>query len=204
MFTGLVQAVGKIESIEQRPFGVRLVVDSSRWDHHPELGESISVSGVCLTLAEPPTKPGDPLKFDVVAETLAKTKLGALKQGMGVNLERACRPTDLMGGHIVQGHVDGVATVSRVQNNPEDWRVRIEPPANLMEFAAPKGSICIDGVSLTIAELTPAHVEVALIPTTLEKTTLHALREGDTVNLEMDAIAKQVVYWLKNFGNRAL
>lgn len=199
MFTGLVQAVGKIDAIEERPFGVRLVVDAGRWDHHPELGESISVSGVCLTVAEP-TEPGEPMRFDVVAETLAKTKLGALKHGMGVNLERACRPTDLMGGHIVQGHIDGVATVTRVKSDPEDWRVRVEPPAHLMEFCAPKGSICIDGVSLTVAALTPAHVEVALIPTTLEKTTLHALREGDRVNLEMDAIAKQVVYWLKNFG----
>lgn len=201
MFTGLVQAVGHIEAIEERPFGVRLVVDANRWDHIPELGESISVSGVCLTIAEP-MKPGDALRFDVVAETLKKTKLGALKAGMGVNLERACRPNDLLGGHIVQGHVDGVATVTRVQRDPDDWRVRVEPPAPLMEFTAPKGSICIDGVSLTIAELTPAHIEVALIPTTLEKTTLHTLREGDRVNLEMDAIGKQIVHWLKHYGQR--
>ena len=201
MFTGLVQAVGRIAAIEQRPFGVRLVVDANRWDHTPELGESISVSGVCLTIAEP-MKPGEPMRFDVVAETLDKTKLGDLIVGNGVNLERACRPNDLLGGHIVQGHVDGVATVTRVQNDPEDWRVRIEPPAELMEFTAPKGSICIDGVSLTIAALTAAHVEVALIPTTLEKTTLHALREGDSVNLEMDAVGKQVVHWLKHYGNR--
>jgi riboflavin synthase len=201
MFTGLVQAVGRIAAIEERPFGVRLVVDANRWDHRPELGESISVSGVCLTLAET-MKPGEPMRFDVVAETLRKTKLGALRVGSGVNLERACRPNDLLGGHIVQGHVDGVATVTSVQDNPEDWRLRVEPPADLMEFTAPKGSICIDGVSLTIAELTRAHVEVALIPTTLEKTTLHALREGDSVNLEMDAVGKQVVHWLKHYGNR--
>lgn len=203
MFTGLVQAVGQIASIEERPFGVRLVVDAHRWDHAPELGESISVSGVCLTLAEHPGPKGNgALAFDVVAETLAKTKLGALRLGSGVNLERACRPNDLLGGHIVQGHVDGVAIVSMVKDDPTDWRVRVEPPADLMEFTAPKGSICIDGVSLTIAALTPAHVEVALIPTTLEKTTLHALREGDRVNLEMDAIGKQVVHWLKHWGNR--
>ncbi len=201
MFTGLVQAVGRIAAIEERPFGVRLVVDANRWDHTPEPGESISVSGVCLTLAEP-MKRGEPMRFDVIVETLKKTKLGALSVGSGVNLERACRPNDLLGGHIVQGHVDGVATVTTVSDNPEDWRLRVEPPADLMEFTAPKGSICIDGVSLTIAALTPAHVEVALIPTTLEKTTLHALREGDSVNLEMDAVGKQVVHWLKNYGSR--
>lgn len=201
MFTGLVQAVGKVVGVEDRGFGVRLVVDAARWDHRPDLGESICVSGVCLTVAEPPD-PAHPalLRFDVVRETLAKTTLGSLREGAGVNLERACRPNDLLGGHIVQGHVDGVATVTRVQANPADWRVRVEPPPALMEFAAPKGSICIDGVSLTIADLTPAHIEVALIPTTLEKTTLHALQEGDRVNLEMDAMAKQVVHWLKHWS----
>lgn len=264
MFTGLVQTMGRIARLAPTPSGVRLVVDASRWDHRPAPGDSISVNGVCLTVAaapppesspeSPPESPpgalpgtrpdwrraaaseaaprasgahGAPgvsgvLAFDVVRETLDKTTLGGLREGAPVNLEHACRADTLLGGHIVQGHVDGVGRVVEVRDDPSDWRIVIEPPPGLLEFAAPKGSIAIDGVSLTIARLLPeraagaaslrapsadplsphppSRVEIALIPTTLERTTLGLTRVGDPCNLEMDCIAKQVVWWLRNYG----
>ncbi len=204
MFTGLVQAMGKVRAIQPSASGVRLVVDQGRWGHRPAQGDSISVSGVCLTVANPDTGASD-LAFDVVRETLAKTTLGTLREGSPVNLEHACRMDTLLGGHIVQGHADGVGRVVEVRDDPADWRVVIEPPAELLEFAAPKGSIAIDGVSLTIARLlpeggAPARVEIALIPTTLERTTLGLMRAGDRCNVEMDCIAKQVVWWVRNYG----
>lgn len=204
MFTGLVQAMGKVRAVQPAPAGVRLVVDGERWGHRPEHGDSISVSGVCLTVAPSDPRPGE-LAFDVVRETLDKTTLGSLREGSPVNLEHACRADTLLGGHIVQGHADGVGRVVEVRDDPADWRIVIEPPPALLEFAAPKGSIAIDGVSLTIARLlpeggVPARVEIALIPTTLERTTLGLTRTGDRCNVEMDCIAKQVVWWVRNYG----
>lgn len=205
MFTGIVEAVGRLLSIEPRPFGVRLVVDAPALSRPPALGDSVSVAGCCLTLAAPP-EPGREsarslLAFDVVRETLSKTSLSRRTVGEGVNLETSCTPSTLLGGHLVQGHVDGVARVRRVQDDPQDWRVEIDLPPDLVQYASPKGSIAIEGVSLTIAALPPGGVEVALIPTTLERTTLHALREGDGVNVEMDSIAKIVVHWLRGREN---
>lgn len=204
MFTGLIQAMGKVRALQPAASGVRLVVDAGRWGHRPAHGDSISVSGVCLTVAASDPRPGE-LVFDVVRETLDKTTLGSLREGSPVNLEHACRADTLLGGHIVQGHVDGVGRVVEVRDDPADWRVVIEPPPALLEFAAPKGSIAIDGVSLTIARLlpeggAPARVEIALIPTTLERTTLGLMRTGDRCNIEMDCIAKQVVWWVRNYG----
>ncbi|MGD9692684.1 MAG: riboflavin synthase [Phycisphaerales bacterium] len=203
MFTGLVQAVGKVESAEERPFGLRLTLSTRDLPQSLELGESISISGVCLTLAHHSRNADrSTLSFDVVRETLAKTTLSRLTQGSHVNLERACRADTLLGGHIVQGHVDGLARVTEVHDDPHDWRLILQPPPHVMEFLAPKGSVCIDGVSLTVADLSPEHsrLTIALIPTTLDKTTLATLREGDEVNIEADCIAKQVVWWLKNYA----
>ncbi len=203
MFTGLVQAVGRIESVEEQPFGLRLSVSARDWSTGFEPGESISISGVCLTVAHAlESPPLCTLDFDVVRETLAKTTLARLTQGSHVNLERACRADTLLGGHLVQGHVDGLARVVEVQNDPHDWRLVLQPPPHVMEFLAPKGSVAIEGVSLTIAEISPAHsrLTIALIPTTLDKTTLATLREGDHVNIEADCVAKQVVWWLKNYA----
>lgn len=201
MFTGLVQTVGVVRSIYPSPVGVRLAVNASDWPPDPEPGESISVAGVCLTLVVDGRTPGT-LAFDAVPETLSKTTLGCLRPGDAVNLERSLRADSLMGGHFVQGHVDGVGVVERVRSDPSDWRLIVRPPAPLMEFMAPKGSITIDGVSLTIAELTRDSVEIALIPTTLERTTLGAMREGDHCNIEADVIAKTVVHWMRNFAQR--
>ncbi|MEQ8769575.1 MAG: riboflavin synthase [Phycisphaerales bacterium] len=200
MFTGLVQAVGSVASIDPSPAGVRIRIDPGEWAHTPDVGESIAVSGCCLTLAEPA---GDTLAFDAIPETLAKTTLGDLKPGDPVNLEHAMRADALVGGHFVQGHVDGVGEVIAVETEGE-WRVRVRPPAELMRFVAPKGSVTIAGVSLTVAALDAAAgwFEVALIPTTLELTTLDALAPGDRVNLEMDMIAKTVVHHLDHYANR--
>jgi riboflavin synthase len=199
MFTGLVQAVGTVVHIEPSAHGVRLAIDPRPWAHQPSPGDSISISGCCLTVAALPS--GGLWAFDAIPETLSKTILGGLREGSKVNLEHAATPTTLMGGHIVQGHVDGVAEVVAVQKSPE-YRIRICPPAPLMEFIAPKGSVCVDGVSLTVAGLDPhgGWFEVALIPTTLDRTTLGALKPGDRCNLEADAMAKTIVHWLKHYS----
>ncbi|MDX2115273.1 MAG: riboflavin synthase [Planctomycetota bacterium] len=198
MFTGLVQSVGRVLSAEKSEAGVRLRVDAAPWGHAPQPGDSICVSGCCLTLAE--ARSGSVLTFDVVAETLSKTTLGQLAPGSSVNLEHSCTPATLMGGHIVQGHVDGVAAVTSVQDDPSDWRVEFQPPAELMPFIVPKGSIAVEGVSLTIARVGAESFGVALIPTTLDRTTLRALRPGGRVNIETDMIAKTIVHYMRNFG----
>lgn len=197
MFTGLVQAVGTIA--ERGPAGPaeRFVIDAGAWGYRPAPGESISVSGCCLTVA---AAAGARWAFDAVPETLRVTALGGLRPGARVNLEHAARADTLLGGHVVQGHVDGVGTIERVETAPE-WRLRVRPPAALMEFMVPKGSVCIEGVSLTLAKVDPSAgwFEVALIPTTLEKTTLADLTPGSRVNVETDIFARTVVHWLKNY-----
>jgi len=188
VFTGLVQAVGVIIRAEPTAAGRRLVVDPGAWTHRPAPGESISVSGACLTQAG--AFEGR-LVFDVVPETLARTTLGAREPGSRVNLERSLAAGDLIGGHFVQGHVDGVGTVERVRTDGE-WRVRVAAPEAVAAYLVPKGSIAVEGVSLTIAAVDGDAFEIALIPTTLAETTLAELREGDRVNLEADTLAKTV------------
>lgn len=140
------------------------------------------------------------LGFDVIPESLVRTTLGNLRPGAHVNLERSATLQTFLGGNIVQGHVDGLGVVTRVQQD-DQWRVRVQPADQvIMQYVIPKGSIAIDGVSLTVASLTKEYFEVALIPTTLERTTLGTLKVGDQVNLEADSIAKTVVHWLRHFG----
>ena len=201
MFTGLIEQLGVIRSRVATPSGERLLVDASGWYHKPAVGESITVNGCCVTLAADTQSTGGLLAFDTVPETLAKTTLGQLQPGDRVHLEQSATLATLLGGHLVQGHVDGVGIVQHVITDGE-WRVRIAPPRELMEVFAPKGSICVQGVSLTVAALHPQDCwfEIALIPTTLAKTTLGELRAGSRVNLECDLIGKQVVHWIKHFG----
>ncbi len=167
----------------------------------PTRGESIAVAGCCLTVVEA-TDDGR-ISFDVITETLDKTRLGGVAPGGGLNLEHAVRADTLMGGHFVQGHVDGLGVVAAVKDDPLDWRVTVEPPAELMEYVTPKGSVSIEGVSLTIAAVGEGGFEVALIPETLEVTTLGELRVGDRVQLEMDMLAKTVVFWTRRYGGGA-
>jgi len=194
MFTGIVQQLGVVDALEESDFGAVLRVDPRGWAHRPEVGDSISINGCCLTVAR---RIGESLRFDVIRQTLSLTTLGSLRSGDRINLEHATTPATLLGGHIVQGHVEGVGAVSDVLQSEAEWRMRIEPPSTLMEFIVEKGSIAVDGVSLTLATVGPAWFEVALIPTTLERTTLGSRREGDRVNLETDCIARIVVSWLK-------
>jgi riboflavin synthase len=201
VFTGLVQHVGVVASTAQLGATVRLVVDSADWAHRPARGDSICISGCCLTLAEPMLDGSSLMAFDVVPETLAKTKLGRLVPGDRVNLEHSVTASTLMGGHVVQGHVDGVAPVIAVQSS-DDWRISFRPPTDLLPYFVPKGSVCIDGVSLTLAHVDVAagQIGVALIPETLAKTTLGRLKPGDTVNVEADVLVKTIVHTLRHFA----
>lgn len=202
MFTGLVQAVGTVHEAHPSPAGLRLVIDPGAWPHRAAHGESISVSGVCLTHTG--TESDRLLTFDAVSETLSKTTLGSLRAGGRVNLEHAVRADTLMGGHFVQGHVDAVGTVASVNADEKDWRVMFTAPASAMECMVPTGSVTIDGVSLTVAGVHGEGAErtfhVALIPTTLALTTLKALRAGDRVNIETDMIARTVVNFMRLRG----
>jgi riboflavin synthase len=178
MFTGLVREMGKVASFEDG----RLVVESAT---PAEIGDSIAVDGVCLTVVE--ASPGR-LAFDVVPETSARVK----SFGDRVNVEPALRAGDPLGGHQVQGHVDGTGTVASVATTADGVRVRIEAAAELLRYCVEKGSITVEGCSLTIAALDEAGFAVALIPHTLEVTTLGRLRPGDPVNVEVDVLAKYV------------
>lgn len=205
MFTGLVQAVGRVAAAD-RPSGpdgpLRLAIDPHPWPHQPALGDSIAVSGVCLTLVAVEPRDSRPLwLFDAIPQTLALTTLASLRPGDRVNLEPALRAGDPLGGHFVQGHVDGVATVARAQHG-HDWRLSITPPDHLRPCIVPQGSITLDGVSLTIAAVAPdaSTFDVALIPETLARTTLADRRAGDRLNIEADMLTKTVLAILQRTG----
>ena len=178
MFTGLVREVGKVASFEDG----RLVVEAQT---AAEIGDSIAIDGVCLTVVE--AAPGS-LAFDVVPETVARVK----SFGDRVNVEPALRAGDPLGGHQVQGHVDGTGTVASVESTEEGVRIRVEAAPELLRYCVEKGSITVDGVSLTVAAVDDTGFEVALIPHTLDVTTLGQLTAGDDVNLETDVLAKYV------------
>jgi riboflavin synthase len=178
MFTGLVREVGRVASFADG----RLVVEA---ETTAEIGDSVSIDGVCLTVVE--AGPGR-LSFDVVPETLARVKAF----GERVNVEPALRAGDPLGGHQVQGHVDGVGRVAWVAPERDGVRARVEAPAVILRYCVEKGSITVDGVSLTVAAVDDEAFEVALIPHTLEVTTLSELRPGSPVNLEVDVLAKYV------------
>jgi riboflavin synthase len=190
--------MGRIVDVARSSAGVRVGVDPGEWAHEAGVGESIAIDGCCLTVA---AREGRVLVFDAIHETLAKTTLGDRGPGDRVHLEHGATPDTLLGGHVVQGHVDGVAGLVEVFRDA-DVRVRFAPPRELMRFVSPKGSICVNGVSLTVAGLAGGWFEVALIPTTLEVTTLGGLGVGDRVNVEMDAINKMVVGYLERETER--
>lgn len=196
MFTGLVQAMGTISGIAPQGPGCTVRIDFGAWPHRPQPGDSISVDGCCLTVVE---FDGGIASFNAVRETLDRTTLGSRAVGDRVNLEHALRADALMGGHVVQGHVDGVGEVAAVRTDGGDAWIDVRPPAALMEFMVPKGSIAIDGVSLTLAAVGRETVGVALVPSTLAATTLGAMRPGRRVNIEADVLAKTVVHWMRNF-----
>jgi len=188
MFTGIVERTLRITQTVDTGVLRRIVLPDVWKDVRP--GESIAVNGVCLTVAE---LLGGQLHFDVVNETLRKTNLGYLRIGSAVNVERSLRVGDRLDGHLVQGHVDGVARLLRHHRSDDDWRMTIEIPHALTNYFVPKGSITLDGVSLTIASLRATEFEVALIPTTRTITTLGSLDEGWMINVECDVMTKTIV-----------
>ena len=195
VFTGIVDRAVEILRVADHAGGRRLTL-GVRWGDEKH-GESVAVNGCCLTVAE---LDDDALHFDVIRETLDKTNLGDLKTGDRVHVERSLRPTDRLDGHFVQGHVDGHATLVKRTATDEEWRLRLRIADDLARFVMPKGSVCIDGVSLTVAALDGDEFEVALIPTTLDKTALGQREVGWRFNFEADVLAKSVVTTLARMG----
>lgn len=197
MFTGLVQIKGCVASVERSGTHGKLAVNAPAWGGVVAVGESIAINGVCLTLTR---TAGDVLHFDVLDETFAKTSLGEKTSGSAVNLERALRVGDAIGGHFVTGHVDGTGVVESVRQIDRDWVLSIACSKEFTASMVKKGSICIDGVSLTIVDLTETSFSVHLIPHTWEVTSLSDLKPGDRVNLETDMLGKYVAKALEARG----
>lgn len=189
MFTGIVEELGEVVAVEPAGDSARLTVRGPLVTQDAVHGASIAVNGVCLTVVE---VNGEEFTADVMKETLDRSSLGVLEPGSPVNLERPVRLSDRLGGHLVQGHVDGVGRIVS-RRAEERWHlVTVSVPAELSRYIVEKGSIAIDGVSLTVVEAGAGHLTVSLIPTTLELTTLGHKVPGDPVNLEVDVVAKYV------------
>ena len=192
MFTGIIETTAAITGLSTHPGFKRVQMDVPWTDI--QNGQSIAVNGVCLTIADIREQK---ISFDIIPETLAKTNLGLLSPGDVVNLERAVRAGDRIDGHFVQGHVDGIAPIIEHRSEGGEFRIVAEAPAELAKFLIPKGSICLDGVSLTIAAIQGRRFEVALIPTTLKLTNLRDRANGWPLNLEADIFSKTIVTWLE-------
>lgn len=188
MFTGIIKATGRVESavIENGDMRLRVALGALA-NHELGVGESIAVNGVCLTAIEPPETH---LHADVSRETLAHTTLGRLRTGMSVNLEPALAAGERLGGHIVSGHIDGVGIMVGREQDGQSWRLGFEVPDDLAKYIARKGSICIDGISLTVNGVDGNRFDVNIVPHTLEQTNLGERDVGDRVNLEVDVIAR--------------
>lgn len=189
MFTGIVEEMATVQAVDGGPEGCRVVLEAPRVAASLVIGASVAVNGTCLTAVE---VVGTRFAVDAVAETLRRTNLGGLKAGSMVNLERPMPATGRFDGHVVQGHVDGTGTVEAITPEGVGARIRVSLPATLEPYLVEKGSITVDGVSLTVATLGSGWFEIALIPHTLQVTTLGRARPGDTVNLEVDILAKYV------------
>ena len=189
MFTGIVREVGRLQAVEARNGGAQLRVRAPVTAAATRIGDSVALNGVCLTATD---VADGVVSFDAVAETLARSTLGRLPRGATVNVEPALRAGEPIGGHFVQGHVDGVGRVESVEPEGDGARITVSVPAALIRYCAEKGSITLDGVSLTVAALADARLEVALVPHTLAASTLGGLRPGDELNVEADIAAKHV------------
>lgn len=198
MFTGIIQAIGTVARITPNAFGARLAIHAPQWDCKPNEGDSICVNGVCLTY----TPQDGGLAFDVIRETLDRSTLGALKAGHRVNLESSLTPATPIGGHFVQGHIDGLGRVIEVYDGADEWRTTVAAEPEVMRYLIPKGSVALDGVSLTVASVDAAagRFAVALIPTTLKLTTLAERKVGDALNIETDILTRTVVHTLEQMN----
>ena len=200
MFTGIIEELGSVKSVEERGENARIVIEARVVTEGTEHGDSIAVNGVCLTALD--IQP-DSFAADVSRETLQRSTLGRLRPGAPVNLERAVTPTTRLGGHIVQGHVDARGQFLNVENHGDSWTLRIAYPPEIARYLVFKGSVSVEGISLTIAGLTAEYFEIAIIPKTWEVTNLSHLKPGDEVNVEVDIIGKYVEKLLsqsKEFG----
>ena len=189
MFTGIVEEIGHVRQITRQGEFQRMQISAQRVLEDVKMGDSINVDGVCQTVVH-----FDAQSFSVetVSETLSRTTLGQFQSGRPVNLERALCPGDRLGGHIVQGHVDGVGHVESVQERQNEWRIQITVPSTLQRYIAEKGSIAIDGTSLTVADLSDGGFTISVIPHTFDYTILSQRRVGDAVNLEVDVLARYI------------
>jgi len=198
MFTGLIDQIGEVHQMHNTPTGARLGILAPGWPRDARAGESIAINGCCLTLVVPTPANHDTfdtpqaLLFDVIPQSLALTTMGLLRVGDRVNLERSLRTDALLGGHMVQGHIDTVAQVVDINRDHGAWRTRVQVAPQCMQHLVTRGSIAVDGVSLTVAEVGADWFEVALIPETLQRTTLATRLAGSQVNLEFDVISKMV------------
>ena len=198
MFTGLVQDIGSVESVESGAEGARLRI-ATRLGAEIGLGDSVAVNGVCLTAT---AADAEGFATEAMNQTLEVTVIGALDRGARVNLELATRADERLGGHIVQGHADGSGRVLEVTDDGFARRVRVEIPPELLRYVVDKGSVALNGVSLTVAELGETWVEVSLIPETLERTNLGDAAPGDPLNVEVDVVAKYVERLLSPFAGK--
>src|SRR5439155_18709279 len=189
MFTGIIEDLGQVREIEKRGEDARIAIEARTVTEGSSNGDSIAVNGVCLTALD--VKP-DSFAADVSKETLLRSTLGNLKPGSAVNLERAVTPITRLGGHIVQGHVDARGKFLGSEKHGESWTFRIAYPKEIARYLVFKGSVAVEGISLTIAELADDYFEIAVIPKTWEVTNFSQLKPGDEVNLEVDVIAKYV------------
>jgi riboflavin synthase len=188
MFTGIIQAIGKIERLEPRGGDMRIRIATGKLPiDQAAIGDSIAVNGVCLTAVEIDARS---FSADVSRESLSRTTLGQLGPGSPVNLEMALLPTTRLGGHLVSGHVDGVGHILERVDDGRSWRFTLEAPQELARYIAEKGSICINGISLTVNSVSDAQFTVNIVPHTLQETTLGTSSQGDAVNLEVDLIAR--------------
>lgn len=196
MFTGLIEEIGTVQSVRPRGDGATLTIKASAVLDGLKLGDSVAIAGPCQTVIS-----FDQTSFTVEAirETMQRTRYGSLKSGDRVNLERAMRPSDRLGGHMVQGHVDGLVEVQAIQQLAGSWRLRLSLPEAGRPYVIEKGSISLDGVSLTVASTTDTAFEVEVIPHTWSHTTLSDLRKGEKVHVEWDMIAKYVHHMLNAY-----
>ena len=188
MFTGIVEATGLVRSFQEQADAWRLVIEAEAIIDSVQLGDSIAVNGCCLTVVN---IEADALSFDLLAESIEKTSIQSVDKGSLVNLERALLPTSRMGGHFVSGHVDGLGSITQIEQKGKDTIMTLAPEdALLLKYVIPKGSITLDGISLTVYEVTDSAFSVWLIPHTLSATNLHNKQVGDPINIEYDLVAK--------------
>ena len=189
MFTGLIVETGRVAALRRNAGKTRIAIAAKQVPSELKIGDSVAVSGVCLTAVDVKRRE---FSADLAEETLKRTSLGHLNKGSMINLELPARAQDRLGGHVVQGHVDGVATLLSLEKikKGEDWRLTLELPAGLERYVVSQGSITVEGISLTVAKINGTQVEIAIIPHTYKVTNLHKLRAGSPLNIEVDVVAK--------------